>query len=268
MEPRDVGHRAMAANLSDVAAMGARPVLAVVALGVAATTPEAWILEAYRGMASLAHKHGAAIVGGDLTRSPALTLAITVVGEVAASRLKRRDGGRAGDVVAVTGTLGRSRAGLEMQRRDAAVSDEARARALRAYRTPEPRVREGRWLAASANVHALMDSSDGLSTDLTRLANASGCGALIDAVPVDPVADEIARAVGDDPVGYALDGGEDYELLTAVAPRAFARLSAAFQRRFGRPLLRVGNLRPGSGLALAGARGERTLRAAGWDHLA
>ncbi len=268
MDPSAVGHRAMAANLSDIAAMGARPVLATVALGVAPATEQAWILECYRGMAALAAQHGARIVGGDITAAPALTLALTLVGEVARPRLKRRDGGRAGDILAITGPLGASRAGLELMRvNPRGVEADVRAEASLAFERPVPRVREGRWLAASAHVHAMMDLSDGLSTDLGRLARASGCGATLDAVPVHPAAEHIARAAGSDPAGYALDGGEDFELLVAVAPRAFAHLAAAYRGRFRRPLMAVGRLDREPGLRLRQAGAERELVAAGWDHL-
>jgi thiamine-monophosphate kinase len=263
------GHRAMAANLSDIAAMGARPVLATVALGVAPGTAEAWILDCYRGMAALAAEHGARIAGGDIVASPVLTLALTVVGEVSRTRLKRRAGGRPGDVVAVTGPLGASRAGLEVLRRSPpGLAADVAAAALRAFERPEPRVREGRWLAGSAHVHAMMDSSDGLSTDLTRLAAASGGGAVVDTVPIHALAEAVARATGDEPATYALDGGEDFELIVAVAPRAFAHLAAAFRTRFGKPLLAVGRLERAAGLRLRYAGGdERELVAAGWDHL-
>jgi thiamine-monophosphate kinase len=263
-----VGHRAMAANLSDIAAMGARPVLATVALGVAPGTEEEWILECYRGMSALVAAHGARIVGGDLVASPATTLALTVVGEVSRTRLKRRDGGRPGDIIAVTGPLGASRAGLEVMLRPRPdVPSDVRAAALRAFERPEPRVREGRWLAGSVHVHAMMDSSDGLSTDLTRLAAAAGCGATLDDVPVHVAAERVAAAAGDDPASYALDGGEDFELIVAVAPRAYAHLAAAYRGRFRKPLIAVGRLERGKGLRLRRPGGERELVAAGWDHL-
>jgi thiamine-monophosphate kinase len=267
MEARSIGHRAMAANLSDVAAMGARPVLATVALGVAPPADEPWLLECYRGMTALAGAHGTRIVGGDIVRAAAITLALTVVGEVSAARLRRRDGGRPGDVLAVTGWLGGSRAGLELVRRPLAVTAEVRAAALARFLTPQPRVAEGRWLAASANVHGLMDSSDGLSTDLSRLAKASGCGAALETVPIDPAAESVARAAGDDPLAYALDGGEDFELIVAVAPRAFPYLAGRFERHFGKPLQRIGRLEAQPGIRLREATAARDLVAAGWDHL-
>jgi len=270
LDARAIGHRAMAANLSDIAAMGARPVLVTIALGIAPQTTESWILECYRGMAALAERHGARIVGGDIVRTPAVTLALTVVGEVSRSRLKRRSGGRPGDIVAVTGALGVSRAGLEVLRQHGALAlDEgSRQAALAAFATPLPRVAEGRWLAASANVHAMLDSSDGLSSDLGRLAAASGCGAAIERVPVHPAAAAVASAAGADARAYALDGGEDFELLVAVAPRAFAHLAGRFARRFGRPLLALGRLEAACGLRLRDGGAERVLAAAGYDHFA
>lgn len=264
-----VGHRAMAANLSDIAAMGARPLLATVALGVAPWVTQAWIVAAYRAMAALAARHGARIAGGDIVRSPVVSFALTVVGDVSRTQLKRRDGGRPGDVLAVTGPLGASRAGLELFRHDyPAIEETQRAAARAAFATPLPRLREGRWLAASAHVHAMMDSSDGLSTDAGRLARASGCGALLEGVPVHPAAEAVARAAGDEPLAYALHGGEDFELLVAVAPRAFGHLAARYRAHFGTPLLPVGRLEAEPGLRLDGGAGRRDLAAAGWDHLA
>jgi thiamine-monophosphate kinase len=262
MTAGEIGHRAMAANLSDIAAMGARPVLATVALALAGES-EAWVVELYAGMQALAAQYGTRIVGGDLVRSPVLTLSLTLVGEVARTRLRRRDGGRAGDVLALTGPLGASRAGLELERRELAVSPDVASAARRSFRLPEPRVAEGRWLAASRYVHALMDASDGLSTDLTRLARACGLGASLEDVPIARCVPEIANAAGADARAWALHGGEDFELLAAVAPRAFGHLAARYRARFGRELLPIGRLEPGRGLYETGGR---EIAAAGYDH--
>lgn len=268
MLPDAVGRRAMASNLSDIAAMGARPVLATIALGVAPWVNESWILACYRGMAALASEHGALIAGGDIVRSPVLSLALTVIGEVSRTRLKRRAGDRAGDILAVTGLLGASRAGLELTRRELAVDAAVREAALRAFATPVPRVSEGRWLAASAHVRALMDTSDGLFTDAGRLAVASGCGATLDFVPIDPAAKAVASLAGDDPGEFGLGGGEDFELLSAIAPRAFPHLAARFEAHFGKPLIRVGRLEATLGIRLADGLCTSDVATQGWDHLA
>jgi thiamine-monophosphate kinase len=262
MTAAEIGHRAMAANLSDVAAMGARPVVATVALALAGQTQE-WIVELYTGMQALAVRHGTRIAGGDLVGAPVLALSLTVVGEVARTRLRRRSGGRAGDVLALTGPLGASRAGLELERRELTVSGEAAAAARRSFRLPEPRVAEGRWLAASRYVHAMMDSSDGLSSDLARLAAASGLGAVVETVPLAPFVAEIACAAGAQARSWGLHGGEDFELLVAVAPRAFGHLAARYRAHFGRELLPIGKLVVGRGLR--DGAGEE-IAPAGYDH--
>jgi thiamine-monophosphate kinase len=271
MSPEAIGERAMASNISDIAAMGARPRLATIALGMPSDVDEAWVVGCYRAMSGLCARYGAAIVGGDIVRSPVLTLSITVVGEVSPSRMKRRDGGRPGDVLAVTGALGASRAGLEIVRRpevgESIETDERRI-ALDAFERPQPRVREGRWLAASRSVRAMMDLSDGLSTDAMRLARASGCGLELDDVPVHLVAATVAEQIEADTMTFALDGGEDFELLVAIAPRAFAYLSQRYAIHFGMPLLRIGTLVAAESYTRPGDHGPIALEPAGYDHLA
>ena len=242
----DAGRRAMAASLSDIAAMGGRPVLATVSLGLPIEL-ERDALALYRGIIEIADANRCAIAGGDLTRAPVIAIAVTIVGEVRSSNMKTRAGACPTDVVAVTGPLG-----------------DARARDFRAI--PKPRIAEGRWLAASRNVHAMMDVSDGLSTDLLRMCALSKCGALIERVPFAETVAAAARAAGEKPETYALGAGEDYELLVAVSAGAFKYLAARFQKRFGRALERVGVMRKGSGLFLKSGDSEQELAATGWDH--
>ncbi len=262
MSPNEVGWRAMAANASDLAAMGARPLLATVALGVPADYTFDAVRELYEGLWESARAVRLDIVGGDLSRAPMLTISITAVGEVRPSNVKTRAGGRPGAVLAVTGPLGAARAGLACASGRVALSGDAERDALRAFRRPVARIVEGRFLGASANVQAMMDASDGLSTDLDRLCTASGCGAIVEDVPVAPAAREAAAALGEDPERYALAGGEDFELLVAVASRAFAHLARRFSARFKRSLHRVGVLRAESGVEFRGEALART----GWDH--
>ncbi len=254
----EIGQRAMASNISDIAAMGARSVLATVALGLPSALETDDVLELYRGMLAVANDAGCSIAGGDITAAPLLTIAITVVGEVRPSNLKTRAGAKPGDVLAVTGELGASRAGLQGS------SDEA---ALRAHRTPAPRWREGSWLGASRNVHAMMDLSDGLSTDLTRLCIRSHVGALIETVPIARSASAMAQARGEDATQYALAGGEDFELLVAIQPRAFGYLASRFAAHFGKPLHTIGTVRTGSCIALLNGSVETPISPMGWDHL-
>lgn len=264
MSLEDAGWRAMAANASDLAAMGARPVLATVAIGVAPGAAAEEIEELYRGLAAAARDHGLTIAGGDLSRAPAVTIAVTAVGEVRPSNAKTRAGAHSGSVVAVTGALGAARAGLDVARGAVRLPSELEEAALRALRRPRARVAEGRFLAASRNVLAMMDCSDGLSTDLPRLCEASRCGADVQNVPVAPCARAAAERLGISPEAYALAGGEDFELIAAIRPRAFAHLQTRFALRFGRELGRIGIVLAQRGVTMHGRPVERS----GWDHFA
>ncbi|HEY0613124.1 MAG TPA: thiamine-phosphate kinase [Candidatus Elarobacter sp.] len=264
MSAEDAGWRALASNLSDLAAMGARPVLATVALAFPRDTGPAWVLACYDGIATLARRERCAIAGGDLSAAPAITISITVVGEVRASNLKTRAGARPGDVIAVTGALGASGAGRRVALDQPELANRERfADALAAFRRPQPRLREGRWLGASRHVRAMMDISDGLSTDLHRLCAASGVGAQLDAIPVHPAATAVAAATGADAVDMALNGGEDFELLVAIEKHAFGHLAGRFRAHTARDLIPLGTVVAESGVTLPnGAPLEMT----GWDH--
>ncbi|MGH8163500.1 MAG: thiamine-phosphate kinase [Rhodanobacteraceae bacterium] len=254
-----IGRRAMASNVSDIAAMAGRPVLATIALGLPASVGCERVLELYRGMVAVADSCRCAIAGGDITRAPVLTIAITVVGEARASNVKTRAGAKPGDVLAVTGPLGASRAALHGSRDPEAIEQHC---------SPQPRWREGLWFGASRNVHAMMDISDGLSTDLARLCAQSRVGARVDAVPVAASALAMATARGEEPRAYALAGGEDFELLVAIEPRAYAHVHSRFTKHFRRPLHRIGIVRAGDAVTVRDFEGgEEPLQPSGWDHL-
>lgn len=265
--PEDIGARAMAASVSDLAAMGANGVLATVCIALPTDCSEADVLGYYRGIQEVATIAKLPIVGGDIVRSSHLMLTITVVGEVRAMRVKLRDGARPGDILAVTGELGAARAGWMLDAHPDALDGPLRQAALHAYHRPQPRLREGRWLAASPRVRAMMDISDGLSTDLTRLCAASGVGAKIDDLPIAPAARAMAIALNEDAQTFALAGGEEFELLVALEPRSFAYLASRFAAHIGRPLHKIGTLSAEMGLMRRTAHGEIAVVPTGWDHL-
>lgn len=258
--PESVGHRALARGLSDVAAMGGRPLAAFLSLALpkemlATRAGRAWVERFFGGLRGLAERVGVPLAGGDTSESPdGLVLAdIVLVGSAAAGRALRRSGGKVGDAVCVTGELGGAAAELEMLQR-------AKKR-LRGFGTgpqlwPEPRLDVGQALVRRRLASAAMDLSDGLSTDLAHLCRESGVGAEIDAaaLPVHPLAGGSLE--------LALHGGEDYELLFAAPAKVQMPRSVAGVR-----VTRIGRLVSGSAVSLVDADGRRrALQPGGWEH--
>jgi thiamine-monophosphate kinase len=214
--PRALGRKAIAVNLSDLAAMGARPRFFTVSLAVPSGVGERWILELYRGLTALGGSKGAHLIGGDLSRSESgVMISVAALGESLNRKILFRSGGRAGDLLYVTGVLGRSAAGLRLlETAGLHPRSPGQKEAVRAHRTPRPLCEAGVWLAQCGLVSCMMDLSDGLSMDLPRMCSASGVGAEIRTADL-PLFSE-SRLWGCDPVELALHGGEDYELLFAV----------------------------------------------------
>jgi thiamine-monophosphate kinase len=245
-EPADIGWKSLAVNLSDIAAMGGRPRWALVALACPEGTSPEEVEAFYEGALALARSHGVAIVGGDTSVSPAgWMINVTLLGEAVAPRL--RSTAHVGDAIAVTGTLGRSAAGLAVLERETApagVDAVHLAEVTEAHLRPRPRVREGAWLATAGGVTAMMDVSDGIGLDLPRLLRESGVGAAVDAnrLPIDAATRAVATALGADPVAWATGGGEDYELLLTCEPPAFSRLQQGLADACDTRLTQIGEV--------------------------
>jgi thiamine-monophosphate kinase len=268
---RSIGHKALAAGLSDLAAMGAEPGEAYIVLGLPRDLDEDAALELHGGIESLAGATGVTLAGGDVTRAPALFLAVTVVGHAAgADDLVRRDGASPGDVVAVTGELGGAAAGLGLLERPqlaAELAPEVAAGLRSRQLEPTPRLAEGRALAA-AGASALIDISDGLGADAAQLAGASGVQLELDLerVPLQAGVPELAAGLGVDPFELVVGGGEDYELIACIAPGRLAAAADAIARSGG-ALAAIGRAVAGSGVPLSGP-GGRLLPPSGYDQLA
>jgi len=242
--PRSLGHRALAVNLSDLAAMGADPAWALLSL----TLPQAderWLAEFATGFGLLAREHGVALVGGNLSRGP-LTLTVMLTGQVPSGAALRRSAGRAGDELWVSGTLGDAAQGLELLRSPDRVPSAEEHWLRQRFAYPAPRVALGRALRGLAS--ACIDLSDGLWTDLPRLAGASGCGAELE-LECLPIAPALRAVAGESAWQRALVGGEDYELCFTAAPGQAAPL-LALADRLGVPLTRCGRLRAEAGVQL------------------
>lgn len=255
--PADVGWKALAVNLSDVAAMGARPLWALVALGTPRGEDPARLAAMGRGLAACARESGTAVVGGNVTAAQQLSLTVTVVGSVRPRHVLLRSGARVGDLLLVSGTLGDAALGLEPGAAPALV---------RRQRRPVPRLGLGRALAGIAR--AAIDVSDGLVQDLGHLCRASGVGAVVEVerLPLSRAGRAAVRG-REEPWGAALSGGEDYELLLAVPPRRLAAARAA-ARRAGTPVAVIGRVERGPGVRVVKGGGEPVaVRRGGHDHL-
>lgn len=267
--PEAVGRKALAAGLSDLAAMGALPGEAYVVVGAPVETEDEQLLGIADGLAEVAAREGVAVAGGDLVGSPVLILSVTSIGyEPEGSRLVTRAGARPGDLVAVTGELGGAAAALELMRSEGEAAEELteeRREALLARQLdPRPRLAAGRALAASG-ASAMIDISDGLGADAGHLARSSGCRLEIDLQRL-PVAEGVAAVAGgaDSALELAASGGEDYELLVSLPPESLPRAQDAV-RAEGTELTEIGYAADGGGVALRLPSGQE-LEPRGFDH--
>jgi thiamine-monophosphate kinase len=266
VDPVALGHKALAVNLSDLAAMGAAPLGFTLALALP-RADEAWLAGFTQGLFALADASGCPLVGGDTTRGP-LNLSLTVFGQVPAGRALRRAGARAGDDVWVSGTVGDARLALEALLGAHRLDTDTLARTRRRLEWPIPRLTLGQALRGIATAAA--DVSDGLLGDLGHILKASGCGATIDvqALLAGPaVSDELRRQPGALARTCALAGGDDYELVFTAPPAARDAVQGAGHAS-GTPVTRIGQLRADPGVQLRDTEGPGLAPPRSFDHFA
>ncbi len=268
---RDLGYKALAVNVSDVAAMGGRPLAFLVALAAPSDTPVAWVEALYGGMAEAEEAFGCRLVGGDTSGGPTRVLSLTVLGEACDGGPVTRGGARPGDDVYVSGTLGDSALGLRLLEAGGAARTGPERFLVSRHLRPSPRLALGAALGASGIARAMIDVSDGLLQDLGHVARASGCGAEVwaERLPLSPELVAAAGAAGESsPVELALAGGEDYELLfTADPPRRSEVFRVA--EGAGTRVRRIGKIVGGVGVqVLARGRPVALQDLPGFDHFA
>lgn len=270
--PWQLGHKAMAVSLSDIAAMGGKPRHALVSIAIPPAITVEEIEEIYAGMKAILSRWAVNLVGGDTVKSPVLTIDVTMLGEAGNSIL--RSGARPGDQVLVTGTPGDSAAGLEILLAPGAWSEELlpadRDLLLSAHLTPEPALAQSALLGKLGCVTAMIDVSDGLASEINHICDRSGTGAEIfaDQVPFSAPAVRAASLCGKDPLEWALCGGEDYDLLFTVPPHQARRVMKSFARADLGPVTVIGAIKEqSSGQILVLPAGNKvSLDPAGFNH--
>jgi thiamine-monophosphate kinase len=266
----DLGHKSLAVNLSDIAAMGGVAREAFVSIGIPLNCPLDYIEAVYNGMKQLAGRFDVNILGGDTTRSENdLIINVAIHGTVARDKLLTRDAARPGDIIISTGYLGDSKAGLHLILNSLPVETSEMQALYRAHVLPKPHLLEGHFLANQPGVRAAIDISDGLSSDLGHIAQQSAVGVKIwlSEIPVSDSLKKFCDAFGFDPFEYALRGGEDYTLLCTAAPDKAEEIAQNFKKAFNRSLFFIGETTEHNRLEVIYPDGtSKPISPRGWDH--
>jgi thiamine-monophosphate kinase len=240
----ELGHKAIAVNLSDIAAMGGEPEYALLSLALPADLEVAWLKNFTLGMNTILEKHNVLLLGGDTTRSEGkIFINVTIVGKINPTKIKYRSTAQLGDIICVTGNLGDSAAGLEYLIKDLPTKEISQSLIMN-HLLPRPHLREGQFLADFVAVHAMMDVSDGINADLQRIMQSSQCGVEIYLEEL-PISEELLKFAKYDKLKaftIAAIGGEDYCLLVTIAKDQFAEIAQQFQQEFQQQLTAIGRI--------------------------
>lgn len=271
ISPFQLGHKAIAVSLSDIAAMGGIPRHVLVSMAIPPKVTVAEVVDIYSGMKTILSRYSVNLVGGDTVFSPVLTIDVTVLGESPHHSLVMRSGAKSGDIIMVTGELGKSAAGLEILRNShlsEKISMADKEDLLSAHLTPEPRLAQSALLVNLGFITSMMDLSDGLAGDLRHICESSGVGAKIDikSLPVSQGTQKLAGLMAKNAIDWALSGGEDYELLFTVPPGRQEDVIIAFNKAGLGRVTSIGAVTGAeSGVELTAANGQ-TYSLTGYDH--
>ncbi|MFQ6084267.1 MAG: thiamine-phosphate kinase [Candidatus Aminicenantia bacterium] len=256
--PSQVGWKAMVVNVSDIAAVGGSPTHCLVSLALPAHTDMIVVREVYRGLKRAASRYRVGIVGGDIVCAPSFIITVSLLGEAKRENIVLRSGAKRGDLIYVTGQLGSSEAGLAcLKRSNWKVNPKIRQFLIKRHLMPSPRLVEGQKIANSQIATSMIDLSDGLASDLHRLAEESKVGAILweDELPIAPATEELAKVMGKSSLEWVLYGGEDYELLFTVPPNK----STEVEQNLGFPHALIGEVVDSDqGIYLKDRKGNRT----------
>lgn len=245
---RELGAKSLAVNLSDVAAMGGDARFSFLSLGIPPNTDVEFLDEFMAGYSEMSEKYGVPLMGGDTTKSPdKLLINVVAIGQCKKEDIRLRSMAKPGDVICVTGMLGDSAGGLKAILGNIELSDDVNY-LINKHHQPVPRLEEGQWLARQAGVHAMMDISDGISSDLMHILKASGVASSLNLSSI-PSSDILKQLADENDWNYsdlALSGGEDYELLITVKADDLECIQAEFQREFSKPLYAIGEVLEGA----------------------
>lgn len=244
ISPEDLGYKCLAVSLSDIAAMGGLPQFAFLSLALPPNTDVAWVDSFFEGLHSLAQDHHISLLGGDTTSSKgAICINVGLLGSAPLSQIKLRSAAKPGDLVCVTGPLGDSAAGLKTILENPSL-DEDLAQLIHRHHRPTPRVAQGQWLSKFAEVHAMMDISDGVASDIQRILKSSNCGATLDIekIPLSHSLHKSCLRLGWSASEFSFTGGEDYELLFTIDPQAFEKVNNLYIAQFSQPFYSIGRI--------------------------
>ena len=266
----DLGYKALAVNLSDIAAMGGTAREAFISIAIPDDCQLDYLDEIYNGIKDLAARYDVNVLGGDTTRSKIdLIINIVIQGVVPEAEILCRNAAQPADIICSTGFLGDSKAGLHLILNQITADSQVLKSLLEAHNLPQPHLREGRFLARQSGVHAAIDTSDGLSSDLGHIVEESRVGARLyaDKIPISPSLKSFCARFDFDPVDYALSGGEDYTLLCTIAPERAEDILHEFEKTFKRPLFVIGEITADKQLTLLNPDGKtKPITPTGWDH--
>jgi thiamine-monophosphate kinase len=272
--PRMLGRKALAVNLSDIAAMGGVPKFAMISVALPGHCSAEFVDELFEGVAELADEHGVSIIGGDTSSSrDSLFIDVSVIGECETGKAITRRGAKTGDKIYVSGSLGASALGLSLLKEGCRLEDlkdrsDAKQQAIFKQLAPEPQLKLGRALGKAGLATSMIDISDGLSTDLWHILDESHAGALIhaEAVPIAGCVASLSRGTqGIDPLRLALDGGEDYELLFTVRPESEKQLMALAEP-LGTRITAIGEIVDDTHLSIERSGAIESVERSGYEH--